>query len=219
MRGRAGLVLVAALAATLLLVPAAGAQTAHSSIVGGTRVAVTSVPWQVYVAVGSNLACGGSVLDARHVLTAAHCVVPEGRATPRPASDLTVWAGYDNLTAATAPAGSQQVGVTALRVHPYYEERSKADDVAVLTLGSALSFGPRVQPIALAPVGGAPAPGAALGFSGFGTQREGALPNGLLYGATLGAISDVQCRTAAVTIPQGMEQFSCWDDLVHYLRK
>ena len=126
---------------------------------GGTRIAVTSVPWQVYVAVGSNLACGGSVLDARHVLTAAHCVVPEGQATPRPASDFTVWAGYDNLTAATAPAGSQQVGVTALRVHPYYEERSKADDVAVLTLGSALSFGPRVQPIALAPVGGAPAPG------------------------------------------------------------
>ena len=67
MGGREGLVLVAALAATLPVVPAAGAQTAHSSIVGGTRVAVTSVPWQVYVAVGSNLACGGSVLDARHV--------------------------------------------------------------------------------------------------------------------------------------------------------
>ena len=61
MRGRAGPVLAAALAATLSVVPTAGAQTAHSSIVGGTRIAVTSVPWQVYVAVGSNLACGGSV--------------------------------------------------------------------------------------------------------------------------------------------------------------
>ncbi len=88
MRGRAGLVLVAALAAMLAVVPAAGAQKAHSSIVGGSRIAVTSVPWQVYVAVGSNLACGGSVLDARHVLTAAHCVVPEGQGTPRPASRL-----------------------------------------------------------------------------------------------------------------------------------
>ena len=75
------------------------------------------------------------------------------------------------------------------------------------TLGSALSFGPRVQPIALAPVGGAPAPGAALGFSGFGTQQEGALPNGLLYGATLGAISDVQCRTAA--IPNSTASIQC----------
>ena len=207
MRGRAGPVLAAALAAALSIVPAAAGQTAHSSIVGGTRIAVTSVPWQVYVAVGSNLACGGSVLDARHVLTAAHCVVPEGQGTPRPASDFTVWAGYDNLTAATAPAGSQQAGVTALRVHPYYEERSKADDVAVLTLGSALSFGPRIQPIALAPVGSAPAPGAALGFSGFGTQQEGALPNGLLYGATLGAISDVQCRAAA--IPNSTASIQC----------
>ncbi len=54
--------------------------------------------------------------------------------------------------------------MTGLRVHPYYEERSKADDVAVLTLGAALAFGPRIQPIALAPVGGGPAPGTALGL-------------------------------------------------------
>ena len=168
--------LAAVLAAALSIVPAAAGQTAHSSIVGGTRIAVTSVPWQVYVAVGSNLACGGSVLDARHVLTAAHCVVPEGQGTPRPASDFTVWAGYDNLTAATTPAGSQQAGVTALRVHPYYEERSKADDVAVLMLGSALSFGPRIQPIALAPVGGAPAPGRRSGSAASAPSRRARCP-------------------------------------------
>ena len=140
MRGRAGLVLVAALAAMLAVVPAAGAQKAHSSIVGGSRIAVTSVPWQVYVAVGSNLACGGSVLDARHVLTAAHCVVPEGQGTPRPASDFTVWAGYDNVHrrdgARRQPEGRRDRACASIR---YYEERSKADDVAVLTLGAALA--------------------------------------------------------------------------------
>lgn len=196
MRRRAGLVLVALLAALLGAVPVAPAQTAHMSIVGGGRIPVTSAPWQVYLAVGSNLACGGSVLDATHVLTAAHCIVPEGRTTPRPTTDFTVWAGFDSLRAAP-PSGSQKVAVAGLRVHPYYEAQAKADDVAVLTLASALTFNARVQPVGLAPIGGGPAPGAVLGFSGFGTQQQGVLPNGMLYGAALGAISDLQCRAAA----------------------
>ena len=118
MRGRVGLVLVAAVAALAAVVPAAGAAPkAHSAIVGGARVPVQSVPWQVYLAIGSDLACGGSVLDATHVLTAAHCVIPEGQTAPRPVSAFTVWAGYDNVRAAP-PAGSQKVGVAALRTHP-----------------------------------------------------------------------------------------------------
>lgn len=208
MRRGAGLVLVAALAALLAAVPAAEAQTAHAAIVGGSRIDVQTVPWQVYVGVGSNLACGGSILDARRVLTAAHCVVPEGQAAARPASDFTVLAGYtDARQGAPAPAGSQKVAVAAVRAHPYYDERAKADDVAVLALATPLAFNARVRPVALAPVGGGPAPGAALGFSGYGTQREGALPDGLLYGASLGAISDVQCRPAA--IPNSTASIQC----------
>ena len=208
MRGRAGLVLVAALAALLSLVPAAGAQTAHTSIVGGARIDITSVPWQVYVGVGSDLACGGSILDARRVLTAAHCVIPEGQTAKRPASDFTVLAGYTDVRqGAPAPAGSQRVAVASVRAHPYYDERAKADDVAVLTLATPLTFNGRVRPIALAPVGGGPAPGAALGFSGYGTQREGSLPDGFLYGAALGAISDVQCRAAA--LPNSTASIQC----------
>jgi hypothetical protein len=197
MTGRAVVVLALAAALATVHAPAAGAQKAHSAIVGGTPISITAAPWQVYLGVGSDLACGGSVLDATHVLTAAHCVIPEGSTTPRAPSSLTVRAGFDDVSE-PAPAGSQVVGVASLRTHPLYDERTKADDVAVLTLAKALSLaGARTKPIALAPVGGGPAPGAALGFSGYGAQAEGQLPDGALYGTALTAISDVDCRAAA----------------------
>jgi hypothetical protein len=65
----------------------------------------------------------------------------------------------------------------------------------VLTLATALNLsGAKVKPIALAPVGGGPAPGTALGFSGYGAQVQDKVPDGKLYGATLTAVSDDQCR-------------------------
>jgi Trypsin len=159
------------------------------------------------------------VLDATHVLTAAHCVVAPGQTLPRPASSLTVMAGFTDLRAAPPP-GSQTVGVASLRVHPLYDEATKTDDVAVLTLATALSLsGPRIKAIALAPVGGGPAPGAALGFSGYGAQVEGRLPDGKLYGATLTAITDDQCRpniavnaSAGVQCVAAANQASCFGD-------
>ncbi len=53
-------------------------------------------------------ACGGSILDSTHILTAAHCVDVEGTTTQRPVSDFTVVAG-DSLSYGTAPAGRCQV--------------------------------------------------------------------------------------------------------------
>jgi secreted trypsin-like serine protease len=43
-------------------------------IVGGVEAVPGAWPWQVYIEAGG-FACGGSLIDARWVLTAAHCVV------------------------------------------------------------------------------------------------------------------------------------------------
>lgn len=188
---RVGLVVVLAAAAAAAVVPRAEAAPARASVVGGTPIAIEAAPYQVFLRIGTSAGCGGSVLDARTVLTAAHCVTEPGSTTPRPVSTLTVVAGVTNVTA----SGGQTAGVASMRVHPLYDEPSKTDDVAVLTLARALDLsGPRVKPIALAPVGAGPAPGAALAFSGYGTQADGQVPDGRLYAATLTAIADDQCR-------------------------
>jgi hypothetical protein len=207
----------------LLAVPAvatpARAAPRKPFVVGGTPIPIESAPYQVLIRLGADLGCGGSVLDATHVLTAAHCVVVPGQTVPRPPSQLTVMAGFTDTTA-PPPPGSQTVGVAEVRPHPFYEEATKTDDVAVLTLATALNLsGPRIKPIALAPVGGGPAPGAALGFSGYGAQVEGRLPDGKLYAATLTAITDDRCRpniavnaSAGVQCVAGAAQAACFGD-------
>jgi secreted trypsin-like serine protease len=76
---RRAVLLAAALGAWLICAPQADAVPARAAIVGGTLTTIGTAPWQVFLAIGDDAACGGSVLGATHVLTAAHCVVPAGR--------------------------------------------------------------------------------------------------------------------------------------------
>jgi Trypsin len=216
---RAAVLLFALLAVAAVSSPRAAAEPRKPFVVGGTQIPIEAAPYQVFLQIGADMGCGGSVLDSTHVLTAAHCVVPAGQTAPRPPSSLAVKAGFTDLAAAP-PSGSQTVGVTSVRVHPFYDEPTKTDDVAVLTLATALNLsGPRIKAIALAPIGGGPAPGAALGFSGYGAQVEGRLPDGKLYAATLTAISDDECRaniavnaSAGVQCVAAANQASCFGD-------
>jgi hypothetical protein len=212
--------LLAVLSACAVAAPRAAAEPRRLSVVGGTPIAIESVPWQVFLAVGSDQGCGGSVLDATHVLTAAHCVIPAGQTLPRPVSAFKVLAGFSDTAVAAPPAGAQVVDVAGVRTHPLYEELTKADDVAVLTLATALNLAsPKIEPIALAPVGAAPAPGTGLAFSGYGAQIDGRLPDGKLYGVTLTAVTDDQCRpNIAVNASAGVQcvaagnQAACFGD-------
>jgi len=86
-------------------------------IVGGQEASISQFPWQVYVESnfeenGNHIvgACGGSILDSTHVLTAAHCVDVEGQTVQHPASDFTIVAG-DSASYGTAP--TRQVTTSA----------------------------------------------------------------------------------------------------------
>ena len=43
-------------------------------IIGGAAVVQTQLPWQIYVYMDNSWLCGGSLIAANWVLTAAHCV-------------------------------------------------------------------------------------------------------------------------------------------------
>lgn len=194
--------------------PAAGGFV--PDIVGGQQSSISQFPWQVFVLAeiepGIAVTCGGSILDATHVLTAAHCVDHEGTTASYPASSFEVLAGASEvlslLMSGKPPAGAQLVGVASLRTHPYYQPLSSSasstpetkDDVAVLTLGKPLELAAaaNAQAIGLVAAGATPAPGTALSISGYGKENgaEGVSPDGKLYSTSLTALSSDSCRQA-----------------------
>ena len=142
MRTRVAAIVACALLAGALVAPAAGGADVETKIVGGDSVSIDDHPWQVSLDIvmgDAEFLCGGSIRDATHVVTAAHCAVDEGGGYPRvlPPSAFTVGYGSANLDS------QSQVGVSAVTVDPRYKRdlSATAYDEAVLTLSSPIAFG------------------------------------------------------------------------------
>ncbi len=178
------------LAVLLAVLGGAGSASAAESaattrIVGGSAAEPTEAPFQVAILGPSDddyeaQFCGGSVLDATHVVTAAHCVFHEDRpgSPMRAAGTLRVLAGTTTLRSPGRPAYDAGVAtrpVSAITPHPLYLARADAFafDVAVLTLAAPLyggdprpGDGSRIAPIPLVAVD--PVPGTAIRHYGWG---------------------------------------------------
>ncbi len=171
---------------------------AARQIVGGATIDIRDAPWQVNVwsrsAHGDGDGdgdCGGAILSATKILTAAHCVVgTEVGADPR-RGGLGVWAGVTNMDRPLRTDALQERKVVSARVHPYYdpsgpdEDASTAGDLALLTLGRPLTLdGVTARAVPLAPMSraGEPPIGLAVAVTGFGDKVGGERPknDGLL---------------------------------------
>jgi len=135
-------------------------------IVGGSATtSITDAPYQVALVSGSGpdtaVFCGGSILDASHVITAAHCVSDQfGNVDP--VSSLDVVAGTDDL--ATPESTRERSDVSAIEIHPDY---AGDNDVALLTLTTPLTLGPSKEAVTLATT--TPSVGSVATVTGWGT--------------------------------------------------
>lgn len=155
------------LVAALALAGQAGASTLQAKVVGGVDAGSQDVPWQVLVLPGGYL-CGGSVLDAMHVVTAAHCVEDPGTGSLFAPADIDVFAGITDIA---ARFDGQHPAVTKIDVDPRYDANTYQDDAAILTLappGFDLSTS-TPKAIALPAVGSGVSPTTDLMVSGWGT--------------------------------------------------
>jgi secreted trypsin-like serine protease len=166
---RRALASLVALLATLVLAPTALATPRPvGHVVGGGYVFdTTSVPWQVLVEPGPYV-CGGSILDATHVVTAAHCVYDEDAGRILTPAEVEVHAGITDIG-----APGQHPTVIGVTIDPAYNPYWATGDAAVLTLadpGFALD-GTHVAAIPLAATGLALAPSDSLRLSGWGSTQ------------------------------------------------
>lgn len=171
-----GIATLTACGPDLAVISAAGDEgfdTAEGRIVGGVDADITAVPWQVAVLDSSFYQyCGGSILSASWVLTAAHCEVAVGD---------KVGAGHSRLT---TMASSGQIRTVAQAItFPGYVSSEYGKDVMLLRLNAPLDLsGPNAKAIALATESDAAgfAAGAVATVSGWGSlSYEGSSPNQL----------------------------------------
>ena len=115
-------------------------------IINGVPVSIEEVPWQVALMLSSEpddfygQFCGGSIVSADWIVTAAHCL--PGKA----AADVEVLAGVTTL----GEPGSTRVAVEEIISHPQYNDSTLENDVALIKLANPLDLsGAEKTPIAL----------------------------------------------------------------------
>lgn len=132
-----------------------------SRIIGGSSVRIEHFPWQVSMTYFRNHRCGGSIVSAQYVLTAAHCTY---RAT-RSAIGIRAGTSYRN-------SGGIQVSVRDVVEYPRYTSLSNDYDISLIRLTKNLLLGATIQPIAMATPNSVLAPGSSVVISGWGDMTE-----------------------------------------------
>jgi len=151
---------------TTTAAPAATAQCCGianraARIVGGNYAQRNEYPWQVVVSAGGF--CGGTIINTRWVLTAAHCTVS---AT---VSQARVYAGLHQVS--SSDPGLVRFSVVRKVEHPSY--RFPRYDFSLLQLDRAITVGTTMRPACLPTNLGNTYQGAQAIVSGWGLTRTG----------------------------------------------
>lgn len=164
-----------------------------AGIVGGTTAAAGDFPFIVSLSQGGSHFCGGVLLNANTVITAAHCSVGQSASSVRVRAGSLTWA-----------SGGTQVGVSAIKYHESYNSARIDNDVAVWHLATPIAASSTISYATLPAQGSDPAAGTSLTVAGWGilTENGQSLP-ATLRKVTVPVISRTTCRsnygTSAIT--------------------
>jgi secreted trypsin-like serine protease len=170
--------------------PAASASPVASPsspfIVGGTDASTADYPYVVALtSKDGKQFCGGTLVAANKVVTAAHCTEDGSPA------DIRVVAGRSKMTSSEGTV----VKVSKIWIHPNYTgDDAAVADVSVLTLDRKLKY--RTLPLASSADGDLYRPGTQSTILGWGMTDEDSDTSDILKRATVPLTSDAYCAKA-----------------------
>jgi len=111
-------------------------------IIGPQQTPKNEFPWLVKIELrsidGFSIPhCGGTLLNTRVVLSAAHCTFFPKSNVAIPFDMMTVYLGEHDTT---IPDGEQAVGITHYLIHPYYNVVNADNDFAIIYLAREIQF-------------------------------------------------------------------------------
>ncbi|KAF2885417.1 hypothetical protein ILUMI_20762 [Ignelater luminosus] len=150
---------------------ACGIQSDEDRIYGGSITSPDEFPWMVVlefknVITGQDemIRCGGSIISKRFVLAAAHCIINNDFEVTK--VRLGEWKlSSDPDCEYCEPV--QKVRIAKIFPHPFYDSKTKNNNIALLLLEKGITFTKEIRPICLPPENlPAPEEGAKLTVAG-----------------------------------------------------
>lgn len=177
-----------------------GIRDENVKIMGGSQALIADFPYQVFL-ISGNEQCGGSIINKKWVITAAHCTKNSDGTSILP-SQMSVKAGANNPYNVL---DGKTYSVSQVIVHQGFNDVTLLNDIALLKIADSINF-PNAVPIKLVTsedvANGAIIPGVMSWVTGWGLTQVSpdVLPRSLQK-VQLPIVSNSQAGTVWNSIP------------------
>ncbi|CAG7818307.1 unnamed protein product [Allacma fusca] len=183
------------------------ADCGNLKVVGGTQAPAGTYPFMAALMSKGRQFCGGSLIDSRHILTAAHCVQ---HMTANDVANFRIYLGARNVRLPNEP-GRKVYQVSRVLYNRGFSMQTLHDDIAIVRLAEDVrEFNEKIQAICLS-TGDPPYDGGSskATLSGWGKQGQNLPQSPQLLQVTLPVLTNAACRAkygsyAPAGITEGM---------------